>query len=691
MYRNIKKTSVFDHLFQFHQHQQQLSIISSDPTRMCVCTNASLPDCSITEYTITAYPGETLTIPAVAVGQRFGTVPSTVQSNFVSNDNNGSILTLQRAQLVNANCTDISYTILSFPNITEFLALDIEKVNVPLKEWVNYTSSMTYPHGLEGGIAYLHVNSSNLRLQFTQLTLRIELQQCPLGFIFSNNSKTCTCHPKLQQHGINCSIDTQTVYRKSHIWISATSINGTCNHIFVHNHCPFDYCKRQSIHLDMERPDEQCAFHRSGVLCGSCQQNLSHVLGTSNCKECSNLQLLWLVPLFIAGGIALVNFLMLLNITVSVGSINGLIFYANVVRANQAIFFPSTSSNSFLSIFIAWLNLDLGFETCFYNGLDAYTKIWLQFLFPLYVWIIVVLIIVSSHYYTTAAKLAGRNAVQVLATLFLLSYTKLLRLTITAFSFTLLEYPDSSLKRIWLYDGNVEYLKGKHVALFLAALVLLLTISLPYTVLLLFIQCLQYRSRYRILLWVRRLKPLFDAYTGPYKDKHRYWPGLLLVVRAVMFLAFSVNVFGDPAVNLLIIAATTSCIMFYAVLNLGGIYKNRMLNTIEYSFFLNLGVLSSATLFTELTDGNQMAVVCTSVSIACATFMGIVLYHILVRLTTEQQQHKVMVCVISKLKTLKRFARSLCKRQRHQENINDSVLTPPFTASIELREPLLES
>ena len=151
----------------------------------------------------------------------------------------------------------------------------------------------------------------------------------------------------------------------------------------------------------------------------------------------------------------------------------------------------------------------------------------------MYIWTVVVLIIVSSHYYTIAAKLTGRNAVQVLATLFLMSYAKLLRITITAFSFTVLEYPNSSFKRIWLYDGNVEYLKGRHIALFLATLLLLLTVSLPYTVVLLFIQCLQYRSQYRILLWVQRLKPLFDAYTGPYKGKHRYWPGLLLVIRAV--------------------------------------------------------------------------------------------------------------------------------------------------------------
>ena len=300
-----------------------------------------------------------------------------------------------------------------------------------------------------------------------------------------------------------------------------------------------------------------------------------------------------------------------------------------------------------------------------------------------------VLIIVSSHYSTTAAKLSGRNAVQVLATLFLLSYAKLLRITITAFSFTLLEYPDGSLKRIWLYDGNVDYLKGKHIALFVAALLLLLFISLPYTVALLFIQCLQYRSRYRILAWVRRLKPLFDAYTGPYKDKHRYWPGLLLVVRVALFLVFSVNVFGDPAVSLLTIIVTTFC-MNYFTITVGGVYKNSLLNMIEYSFFLNLGVLSSATLFTTLTDGDQTAVVYTSVAIAFVTFMIITIYHILVRVIKEQQRQRFTEWATEKLRTNKTAVKRK-NNQNNQNNQNNTVQQANYNPWIELRESLLES
>ena len=95
---------------------------------------------------------------------------------------------------------------------------------------------------------------------------------------------------------------------------------------------------------------------------------------------------------------------------------------------------------------------------------------WLQFCFPLYIWLLVTAIIVFSHYSTFISKLIGENAVQVLATLFLLSYTKFLRHVIDVFSFTTITYPDGYTKTVWLYDGNVDFLKGKYIPLFIATL-----------------------------------------------------------------------------------------------------------------------------------------------------------------------------------------------------------------------------
>ena len=293
--------------------------------------------------------------------------------------------------------------------------------------------------------------------------------------------------------------------------------------VIIHDHCPLDYCLspgNNSLSLNLESPDDQCAFNRSGVLCGTCTTNLSQVFGTSRCRKCSNTYILALFPAILLAGLVLVVFLLLLNLTVSAGTINGLIFYANIIKASQAVYFPPEFNNSFLSVFIAWLNLDLGIETCFYNGLNSYDKTWLQFVFPLYIWFIVITIIVVSRYSTVASRMISNNAVQVLATLFLFSYTKILRIVITVFSSTVLTYPDGFMKRVWLYDGNIDFLKEKHVTLFIASLLLLILLSVPFTFSLVSIQWLQRVSHYRPLFWVHRFMPLFDAYTGPYKHKH---------------------------------------------------------------------------------------------------------------------------------------------------------------------------
>ena len=109
-----------------------------------------------------------------------------------------------------------------------------------------------------------------------------------------------------------------------------------------------------------------------GILCnGQCQPGLGLMLGSSQCGYCQN-KYLSLVIAFIVAGIALVVFLLVCNLTVSVGSINGLLFYANMIKLNETVLFPNGVSIPVLSQFIAWLNLDLRIQTCFFNGLDGY-------------------------------------------------------------------------------------------------------------------------------------------------------------------------------------------------------------------------------------------------------------------------------------------------------------------------------
>ncbi len=96
--------------------------------------------------------------------------------------------------------------------------------------------------------------------------------------------------PVLQQEYqiTNCSEENKTIKLESNnnIWIGVTNTtNGTG---YVVSNCTFDYCVLKPVNISLSNPDEQCAYNRSGVLCGECEPGLSLVLGTSRCELCSN-------------------------------------------------------------------------------------------------------------------------------------------------------------------------------------------------------------------------------------------------------------------------------------------------------------------------------------------------------------------------------------------------------------------
>ena len=450
-------------------------------------------------------------------------------------------------------------------------------------------------------------------------------------------------------------------------------------------------------YITINNTDSQCVFNHSGVLCGRCKPGLSLTLGSSLCQHCSNWYLT-LIAAFVGAGIALVIFLISCNITVTEGNISGLIFYANIVRMNHAIFFPPHKSN-ILTVFIAWINLDLGMQSCFYHGMDGYAMTWLQFAFPLYIWTIVIFIIILSQRYHVVAQLIGKNAVKVLATLLLLSYTKLQRTVITVFSFTYINYPDNIQRGVWLYDGNCENLKRKHLYLFVVAAVFLLVLLLPYTFMLLFIQLLQAKSQWKALFWVNKLKPLFDAYTGPYRDRYRFWTGFLLLVRSILFLIFAFNTLGEPRLNLLVITlASLSLAVLFGALH--PVYQKTYCNILELSFYLNLGSLAAATEYITRNNGSVAIVTYTSTSIAFTTFTGIVFFHVYEKAAVHHilmvlRQHNVTSCC--RQQEIQDESEEPLQAPEHEyEESNEQTHgqvaqpMPQFCHFNELREPVLE-
>ena len=438
-----------------HEGEMGPSIISSDPIGTCFCKD-SKPNCNTSVHNLEAYPGDIFNVSIVVVGQWDGTVPGVVHAVITDNGvaNQHSLPALQQSQSVGGNCTNLTYSV--------FSASEDETIQLTVD---NPTLSL------------LLLKPPNV--------IKVKLLRCPLGFSLHRSPAKCDCAPPLNESkSFRCSIHNQSIHYPEGMWIgyysldyhnpnsSQTTVNIIPTGIILHNHCPFDYCNPDFTDIILQQQNEQCAFNRSGILCGGCSPGFSLMLGSSQCIKCSNTNLA-LVIAFMAAGPMLVAFLTVCNLTVAEGTLGALIFYANIMQVNSPIFFPSGKANILLSTFIAWVNLDLGIKVCFYDGLDMYTKAWLQFVFPIYIWVIVIIMIISSYYSTTAAKMVSRNAPKVLATLFLLSYAKLLRIAITVLSFTTMEYPDHTKQLLWLPDGNLGYLRGKHIPLFIAALLVL--------------------------------------------------------------------------------------------------------------------------------------------------------------------------------------------------------------------------
>ena len=112
-------------------NKEKLYEISSNPSRVCICIDFT-PQCNITNYNYQQplFAGQTFNIQAVAVGQRFGTVPSTVTARFINDTTN--ISELQHVQNVGQECTTLNYTVKSQKfNAKQILLLTVERTLVP--------------------------------------------------------------------------------------------------------------------------------------------------------------------------------------------------------------------------------------------------------------------------------------------------------------------------------------------------------------------------------------------------------------------------------------------------------------------------------------------------------------------------------------------------------------------------------
>ena len=448
----------------------------------------------------------------------------------------------------------------------------------------------------------------------TLYAFRVHLSTCTLGFVLKDG--ICKCDPNFvsRLNGLECDISNQEFQRPPSSWIGT---NTKVDDIIFTKDCRLNYCVQDTAMVHLSNPDTQCLSGRSGIACGECAQGLSAVFGTSKCKKCTNYWL-FLIPAFALAGLLLVLVLFVFNLTVVDGDINGFILMVSGLSIHSSRVFPSTYGASW--VLVSLCNLDLGFEVCFYNGMTSYAATWLSFIFPVYVLLIVAAMAFASRYYQVIEKITRRRAIPVIATVYLLSYSKIMQVTFRGlFSYTTVYHLYADNKEYyWGMDSSVPLFGFQFSLLFVFCSIIFLFLIIPTNVLL-----ISGKTVYRFKLIVVYLKPFLDACEAPFKEHCRYILGLELLLRAIIFAITSLDAQNTAAIysGVLFIYTVYICQVMP--------FKSRF-NSIIYSLYL---VYMSAfiILFTRYYPSMPeiyAVLLNTVIYLGFAQFMGIIGIHI---------------------------------------------------------------
>ena len=371
----------------------------------------------------------------------------------------------------------------------------------------------------------------------------------------------------------------------------------------------------------------------------------------TRCIKCSTnwyRDLIGIVLAAFIAGIALVIFTLALNMTIAIGTLNGILFYAHIVAANADTYFVPFKTPNFVTVFISWLNLDIGFDVCF--SASAQTEVvhvsraFLQLAFPVYVTCLVIIIIVASEYFPKFAKIIGKgNPVAVLATMILISSAKFLNTVLPSFSLMYWKPALGSrnvdvrvlgtIKTVIEETSNNSTLIFKAISYLLFILVLIILSSYIFFSALVFSwQWLsQYQGSNTLFKWVKyqKLHHFLEPYHAPYNGKYRYWTGLLLFVRIFLHVIALLNFSLDPRVNLVSVIFFVGGILLLKGIIAKRVYKNWLIDVVETAVYFNLVAFSVFTLYILEVERSQAVVAYTSVTIIFILLLGVITFHAL--------------------------------------------------------------
>ena len=427
---------------------------------------------------------------------------------------------------------------------------------------------------------------------------------------------------------------------------SSTSkeVTGRCPYFYYNYTCSSNFDRNNFV---------KCAAHRTGALCGMCIDNYGIPLNSLylECVDCLNDEHMgWLkfILLEIVPVTVMVTLILIFNMKISNGSINGYIFYCQVITISiPGWYYPAwISSHWFGHSSQANLNYEelyklssttLPFSiwnlnfltaipvppaqfsvTCHANALTAIASWYVVAAYPL---VLLLLLYVWSEMYNEGYRcvvfitrpLHQRLArfwrmfdiepalTDSIAVVYVISFTQFVSTSFKLLHFTTM-YQTKGMKHqrtSFYYNGAMEYFGWPHAIPGMFAIIILLTLVLLPTVWLLLYQ-FQYTQRLINYFNIRRegVSVLYDAFTGSFRNgfnktkDFRYFAGCYFFLRVIIMCIFFFP-YSDflilPYLQIVLTVITAGILMIVRP------YTDNIHNLTNFVLFLLLALISGLT------------------------------------------------------------------------------------------------
>ena len=527
----------------------------------------------------------------------------------------------------------------------------------------------------------------------------IQLVDCPIGFELNVTEGKCVCSRLLYKlsasyqpdchvsSGTNNSISTIT--RTDTEWIGIANLSNGIVVFGAALNC-IEYCRYKSGYTklivndtinvaiadsdDLSNSVPLCIDNREGLLCSQCPHEYSIVFGSYECKQCSNWWLFTIIIYAVIGPL-LIYLLYVLKLTLTTGSLNGIIFCVQLLGFIDP---PSVDKKGINILLNARTNNDLSFPLCLYNGM---TEVWKQGLLTMYqVYILSILlgIIVLSRFSVKISNKIANSSVQILVTVVHISFSYLLTTIMDVFTpVTIYTNVTEEPMQVWYKQPTVEYGTHGHLVLMIITSLVVGPILGVYMTVLLAGRPLM-RINYRIREYIR---PVYEAIHAPYKRNKEFFFVSRLLIVILLYVIYTC--FRGKNMLLGIAIASPILSVYIAVESMARPFKRMSLNIFNLCLLSFLAIIYGSSWYFLKSDHEDKLIIIFAVSNAAiiTSLLGVIIIHIL-----------WVTGLLKKIKIkFRKYWFHCLLRQNQEEAVHVDMSGSFFEPYDRVREPLLSS